>query len=236
MKRRPSATSWRPSAVASCLAVTACAVTPPPPAPMPAPAAVEAIRMAQRGHGRDAAFERCGGDACPQRTPKTLPAPPGPAFPSPADSETVASPPGHPEERTEHVPPPAPAPASASPSPPSPAVQQVSVHFPFASARLDTAARAALREAMPRLARADEVTLSGRTDSTGPAAANDWLAQARAQAVLREILALAPGTAARVHVDAQGGCCFAESNDSPAGRARNRRVEIRYRIDHHDPP
>ena len=74
------------------------------------------------------------------------------------------------------------------------------------------------------------------TDSTGPAAANDSLAQARAQAVLRELVALAPGIASRVRVEAQGACCFIESNDGPAGRARNRRVEIRYWLDVDDPP
>ena len=96
--------------------------------------------------------------------------------------------------------------------------------------------RAALREVAPRLAQASEITLSGRTDSTGPAATNDGLAKARAQAVLRQLLALSPAIAPRVSVDAQGACCYAESNDSPAGRANNRRVEIRYRIDGHDPP
>lgn len=83
---------------------------------------------------------------------------------------------------------------------------------------------------------AQEIFLNGRTDSTGPAAANEWLAEARAQAVLRELLALAPGIAPRVRVEAQGACCFIESNDNPAGRARNRRVEIRYRFDIDDPP
>ncbi|MDU7590150.1 MAG: OmpA family protein, partial [Acidovorax sp.] len=83
---------------------------------------------------------------------------------------------------------------------------------------------------------ASEITLSGRTDSTGPAATNDGLAKARAQAVLRQLLALSPAIAAHVSVDAQGTCCYAESNDSPAGRANNRRVEIRYRIDGDDPP
>lgn len=117
-----------------------------------------------------------------------------------------------------------------------PVDQQLSVHFPFASARLNEAARAALREAAPRLTKAQEISLRGRTDSTGPAAANDWVAEARAQAVLRELRVLAPGVASRVHVEAQGGCCFVDSNDSPAGRALNRRVEIRYRFVIDAPP
>lgn len=78
--------------------------------------------------------------------------------------------------------------------------------------------------------------MTGRTDSTGPVATNERLAQARAQAVLRELLNLAPDIASRVRVQAQGACCFVEPNDSAAGRATNRRVEIRSRFDIDDPP
>lgn len=246
MKRRAHASPWRPSAVVSCLAVAACAITPaPPPAPAPAPTALDLARLAQRGHGRDAAFELCAGHACPQRTPKTLQPSAGSAplsaMPAPSSaSDATTKPPRGSETGVAQAMPAsgelaAPRPLQ-TPTPDSPVVEQLSVHFPFASARLDAAARAALRDAAPRLRLAQEISLSGRTDSTGPAAANEWLAEARAQAVLRELLALAPGVAPRVRVEAQGACCFIESNDNPAGRARNRRVEIRYRFDIDDPP
>lgn len=233
---------WRPSAVVSCLAVAACAVTPGPSSTPPsAPAVLEPARLAQRGHGRNAAFEHCLGDTCPQRTPKTLLADPGPAstpaaFPPPAAGATASGLHQGSNERTVAVT------LAREPSTPStisqhtPVVQQLSVNFPFASARLDPAARAALREAAPGLAHAQEISLTGRTDSTGPVATNERLAQARAQAVLRELLNLAPDIASRVRVQAQGACCFVEPNDSAAGRATNRRVEIRSRFDIDDPP
>lgn len=68
------------------------------------------------------------------------------------------------------------------------------MHFLLASAQLGPSARAALCEVALRLAQASEITLSGRTDSTGPAATNDGLAKARAQAVLRQLLALSPSS------------------------------------------
>ena len=244
MTRHKPTARWRSSSALACLAIGACAVTqppPPPPNPAMAPAAIEPARLAQHGHGRQAAFQLCQGVACPQRTPKTMTTGP----------DTGASPPP-PIARMEHVAPAAvrdaasegerATAASSAPARPAQAapnaseLQQLSVHFPFASAHLSAAARLALREVAPQLARAQDISLHGRTDSTGPAAANDSLAQARAQAVLRELVALAPGIASRVRVEAQGACCFIESNDGPAGRARNRRVEIRDGLDVDDPP
>lgn len=202
---------------------------------------MDRARLAQRGHGKGAAFELCRGDACPQRTTKTLSEAQGPtsspvAPPALTQGVTSAVPDRGSEERIERSAPSSSLATSPTPALEAPVLQQLTLHFPFASARLDTPARAALREAAPRLAQAQEITLNGRTDSTGPAAANDWLARSRAQAVLRELLMLAPGIASRVRVEAQGDCCFVEANDSPAGRARNRRVEIRYRFDIDDPP
>lgn len=116
------------------------------------------------------------------------------------------------------------------------AAQTLSVHFHLASARLDSAAREALRAIVPQLRQATEVRLSGRTDSTGSASTNDLLARERAEAVRRELLALVPGIAPIVTIDAQGACCFVDTNDSAAGRARNRRVDILYRIELDDLP
>lgn len=225
---------WRPSGAASCLAIAACAATPPASIDPPAPKATTAqARLAQRGHGVEAAFALCHGDACPQRTPKTLAS--VSAHPTTAAEPAVPPLPRNAGVESDERPPPLIA-STSSKAPEAPVFEQVSVHFPFASAQLGPSARAALREVAPRLAQAREITLSGRTDSTGPAATNDGLAKARAQAVLRQLLALSPAIAPRVSVDAQGACCYAEPNNSPAGRANNRRVEIRYRIDGDDPP
>lgn len=236
MKRGKRTPTWRPSAAASCLAVVACTAMPLPPIEPPAPTVAGApARLAQRGHGGEAVFALCSGESCPRRTPKTLAqaptAAPSTALTAPAAPSTQVDTTVGPDERA--LPPSTPARAMA---PALPTFEQVSVHFPFASAQLGAAARAVLREAAPRLGQASEITLSGRTDNTGPTAANDVLAKARAQAVLRELLALAPAIAPHVSVDGQGACCYAEPNDSPAGRASNRRVEIRYRIDGDDPP
>lgn len=236
MTRRPHAASWRPGAATSCLVAAACTVTPPMPVEPPAPTTAMTLgRLAQLGHGREATFELCRSDACPQRTPKTLMAAPGALHPASPTAAAIAPMPARmASEMGDRRLPLAKRPSSAAPQ--RLPVQQLSVHFPFASAQLDATARATLREAAPRLALAREIALGGRTDSTGPAAVNEALAQARAQAVLRELLILAPGIAPRVSVDAQGVCCFVEPNDSAAGRARNRRVEIRYRPGNDDPP
>jgi hypothetical protein len=52
---------------------------------------------------------------------------------------------------------------------------------------------------------------------------------------LGQAATVAPGIASITTIDAQGACCFVEANDTPAGRARNRRVEIRYLLEPDDP-
>lgn len=242
MRRLPTTRHARRSAIAACLAMVAC--TAPPTTQDAAPGSIAQplpARLAQLGHGRLASFGWCQGDDCPRRTPKTLAATPVPA-PAPATTAPPASvrpvaPADSITEGEEFVDPSArPAPAARLvPAPPQTA-DHLAIQFPFASARLDAAARMALRELAPQLRQATDVRLSGRTDSTGPASANDLLAKERAEAVRRELLALVPDIATVLTVDSQGACCFVESNDTAAGRARNRRVDVRYRLDRDDPP
>ncbi|WP_162241768.1 OmpA family protein [Pseudorhodoferax sp. Leaf267] len=130
----------------------------------------------------------------------------------------------------------APAPLARAQNGRQPTASLLSLQFPFASARLDATARTALRDVLPRLTAAPGITLVGHTDHTGPAAANERLARARAEAVLQALRSLAPGHAFQAHIDARGTCCFAASNDTPAGRARNRRVEIHLGLDPEDAP
>lgn len=223
-------TVWLPGAVAALLSVPACTTPELSPSVPEAPITTTAReRLAQRGHGSEAVFALCRRSNCPRPTPKTLPgAPPvaesrGPAVTAAADGASTAAASGQEAVR-------APVEASTSvPVPATPPPKQLSVRFPFASARLDASARAALRDAAERLAQADDITLSGRTDATGDPAANERLARARVQAVVRELARLVPGLASRATTEAQGGCCFIDTNDSPEGRAHNRRVEIRYR-------
>lgn len=240
MRRKSNSASWHRPSVFACLVIAGCTTMPPaqvgPPAKAPkTPPAL----LAQVGHGRQAVFGVCRGEECPQRTPKTRPAPaPATTAPAqPAGPMLALLPDGHADAVAgDREPLRASAALTARPALSLVPAQRLSVHFPFASARLDATARRRLREAAPQLSRARRIVLSGRTDSTGPTAANDRLAQARAEAVRGEILAHVPDAALIVTIDARGACCFVEPNDSPSGRARNRRVEIRYLIESDHPP
>ena len=109
-----------------------------------------------------------------------------------------------------------------------PLVSEVVVSFPFGSAALTAAARASIDAA----ASGDgirRIDIRGRTDNVGPPAANDLLARQRAAAVAQYLRARHPHLAgAEVKVDGRGVCCYATENDTPEGRARNRRVEIAF--------
>lgn len=215
------------------LLAAACTTTAPQLAISPAPPVLHgAARFAQLDYGPHSAFERCGTDGCPHRTPKTL-ASATPA-PQPAAAAAIDSPS---DEEIESSPSPSPTTQSASGSraDDTPRTRQLDVQFAFASAQLSAAARSSLQALAPELANARQVGLYGRTDSVGPTAANTLLAKARAEAVLRVLTTLAPGIASITTIDAQGACCFVEANDTPAGRARNRRVEIRYLLEPDDP-
>jgi OOP family OmpA-OmpF porin len=224
-RRVPIAAAW--------LLAAACTTTAPPPAIPPTPPALHgAERFAQLDYGPQSAFERCGTDGCPHRTPKTL-ASATPA-PQPIAAAAVDSPS---RDVIESGPAPSATTLRASETRADDALRtrQLDVQFAFASAQLGAAARSSLQALAPELARARQVALYGRTDSVGPKAANSLLAKARAETVLRALSTLAPGIASITTIDAQGACCFVEANDTPAGRARNRRVEIRYLLEPDDP-
>lgn len=69
------------------------------------------------------------------------------------------------------------------------------------------------------------VTVVGHTDSTGSDAINDPLSRDRALAV-RDYLSARGVSASRMRVDGRGAREPVASNDTEAGRAANRRVEI----------
>jgi len=66
----------------------------------------------------------------------------------------------------------------------------------------------------------------GHTDATGDAAKNQPLSLQRAEAVKKRILELAAADPARITTEGMGPDQPVESNDTPTGRALNRRVEI----------
>jgi outer membrane protein OmpA-like peptidoglycan-associated protein len=175
-------------------------------------------QLAQLDFGRDARFARCLAPACPARTPKTL------------VTETPSRPaPKQPTDRAASFVPIASVVPVPTATPRVPKVQTshtVTVPFAFGSARLDPAAQARLNNAQSDIGAVRRVTITGHTDSTGPSAVNEALALARAQAVRDYLRKSRPALAAALTVEAQGACCFVATNDTPAGRAQNRRVEV----------
>lgn len=220
--------SRRVSIAAAWLLAAACTTTAPPPE-IP-PSATEhhgAARFAQLSYGPHSAFERCDSNRCPLRTTKTLAS----ATTAPrAVAGAAIDPPPH-DEIESPAPPPSARPASEAHAEEALRTRQLDVQFAFASAQLSASARSSLKALASELQQARRISLHGRTDSAGPTAANTLLAKARVDAVLRALTALVPGIAPITTIDAQGACCFVEDNDTPAGRARNRRVEIRYLLE-----
>ncbi|HEY7726215.1 MAG TPA: OmpA family protein [Anaeromyxobacteraceae bacterium] len=84
------------------------------------------------------------------------------------------------------------------------------------------AAMAELLRAKP----AAKLRIVGHTDSTGSAETNKKLSLDRAGSVKARILELARGDPGRIAAEGMGPDQPLESNDTPAGRALNRRVEI----------
>lgn len=175
-------------------------------------------QLVQLDFGRDARFARCLAPACPTRTPKTL-ATETPSRPAPKQATDRAA---------SFIPVGSVAPdlAATLPVPKAQTAHTVTVPFAFGSARLDPAAQARLNDAQPDIVAVRSVTITGRTDNTGPSAVNEALALARAHAVRDYLRKSRPALAAALTVEAQGACCFVAANDTPAGRAQNRRVEV----------
>lgn len=199
--------------------------------PAPAAAVTGAARIAQSGFGHDARFALCQPPACPRPSAKSLPAPastPVAVEPSPSrtprvqDALTQAPTVSH---RS--------LPASKSEVIEDPSPLKVVVHFGFGRSDLDGAGRDALDLAATQPLPVRRVLIAGRTDSIGPAATNEALAQARAEAVQRYLTARHSRVlaAAEVRVQSQGACCYAAANDSASGRAANRRVEVIFERD-----
>lgn len=74
----------------------------------------------------------------------------------------------------------------------------------------------------------DQITVSGRTDSTGSERHNATLAKRRADTVAGFIKECAKEGGAEVgmNMDYRGACCYVQSNSTEEGRQANRRVEI----------
>jgi len=189
--------------LAACLSPFATRPDNPPPIAEPS-------QISQVGFGTDANYVRCIPPACPTRTPKTLDIQEAP----PVVAELPARATTTPDAEIK--------PTVAEPAPP----QSWSVPFAFGRARIGPIGQDVLRQVIWALPPAGRIRIAGRTDSSGPTLANETLAAARAGAVRDYLVKTRPDLAGAMDIDAQGDCCFIAPNDTPASRARNRRVEI----------
>ncbi len=182
-----------------------------------------APRLAQLDFGRRSRFAQCVPPACPTRTPKTL------------ATETPSQPMGREAAVTpaESI---APAPLAQDPATEAESSRTVIVQFGLGSAKLSPAARLQLNRATGDVLHVRRITITGRTDSTGPLAFNESLALARAIAVRDHLRKTHPTLAATLTLQARGACCFIASNDTVAGRTQNRRTEVVFQMtDEHLP-
>jgi OmpA-OmpF porin, OOP family len=138
------------------------------------------------------------------------------------------------------APPPPPPPAAAPPPPPPPPpapppapaagtiISLDGVTFAFDSDVLDADERGTLRAAVETLKRypALRVEAAGHTDSVGAAAYNQALSERRARSVI-EFLAAAGIERDRLSARGYGATAPVADNATDAGRAQNRRVELR---------
>jgi OOP family OmpA-OmpF porin len=101
------------------------------------------------------------------------------------------------------------------------------VHFDFDKATLKPEAKAVLDEAAALLAKHERVVVevAGHTDSTGSEAYNQKLSERRANAV-QDYLVSKGVRASRLSAKGYGESMPVASNDTKAGRAENRRVEL----------
>lgn len=74
----------------------------------------------------------------------------------------------------------------------------------------------------------DQITVSGRTDSTGSEKHNATLAKRRADTVAGFIKECAKegGADVGMNMDYRGACCYVQPNSTEQGRQANRRVEV----------
>lgn len=233
---KPEGIRWIGSlAAAAASAALASSCTSPMLAPVDAtpPAArsanVTTGQIAQIEFGREAGFARCLPPACPAVTSKTLALDVPPTLSKPRPIDTAAS-----LTEGEALVPATDAEVLTTPAlvkgkvaqPDELITRQVVVHFAFGEATLTPTARALIDEVAKPLTSARRIAISGRTDSLGPQQSNQLLATARANAVRDHLRARYPHLAPAVQLEAQGACCYAASNETPQGRALNRRVEV----------
>ncbi len=104
----------------------------------------------------------------------------------------------------------------------------IGLNFASGSARLQPEhddILATVQEALAQFPEAN-VVIEGHTDSFGSDASNQELSQARADSVLRYLLARSPLSPAQVTALGYGESRPVANNETPEGRTRNRRIDI----------
>lgn len=102
------------------------------------------------------------------------------------------------------------------------------IHFPFNSKQSLTFSNETdlyLADLVAKLQAGSSVVLTGHTDNIGAADSNHALALSRAK-MLQELLIERGASADNISVDSKGETTPIESNETKAGRATNRRVEL----------
>lgn len=134
---------------------------------------------------------------------------------------------GSPAEAPAPAPAPTPEPAPAPVEEPAPIVLQ-GVHFKFDSAQLTQQAQGRLNNVSAALNAAPDVTfgIAGHTDSVGSKAYNQKLSERRAQSVEDYLNAQGINDGRVTSVVGYGESRPVATNETDAGRAKNRRVEL----------
>ncbi|MDZ7653669.1 MAG: OmpA family protein [Burkholderiaceae bacterium] len=127
--------------------------------------------------------------------------------------------------------PPAPPPPPPPPPPPAPTSEKVTfaATVRFATARgLDDRDSAVIDDLASKVKgiTLEVVIVTGHTDSTGNAAANQKLSEKRANDVKAQLIKHAKIDPGRIYVEGKGASQPIADNRTPEGRALNRRVEI----------
>jgi len=183
------------------------------------------VAIEQLQYGSSAPFHLCVGDACPKPTKKTL----GSAIQvantdpvgMPADLPTIAAPSLKPAATVIQ--------AEVSKSLAEPHAKTVMITFASGAAVLTPAARKALDAAAADARAAEMIEIRGRTDELGSASLNDVLARNRALTVRDYLHQKELPEQTLIRVSFKGACCYVAGNDTPDGRAANRRVEIEFK-------
>ena len=87
-------------------------------------------------------------------------------------------------------------------------------------------ARSALVATLPALRTRPSTNVVGHTDSAGTDEYNQGLSERRAHAVVAALVAEDGSLAGRLHASGRGELEPIDTNDTPVGRRRNRRVEL----------